>query len=135
MPCVDARLRELDFGEAEGRTLAEMKALFPEALAALQIDPVAHHMPGGEDPREAVVRVIACLKEITQAYPNGRVLVVMHTTLIRLALCQLLGLPLASYRAVFPAVHNCTLTEIRFDGDRTALLEYNAPLESSIAPA
>ena len=60
-------------------------------------------------------------------------LVVMHSTLIRLTLCQLLGLPLAKYRSVFPFVRNGALTEIRFDEHNVSLLEYNEPIESSIA--
>jgi broad specificity phosphatase PhoE len=132
-PHVDARLRELDFGHGEGRTAAEMEQMFTEAWAAFQADPVAHHLPAGEDPREAVVRTLACFEEITRAYPNGRVLVVMHTTLIRLALCQLLDISLSLYRRVFPFVRNGALTEIRLDADKVSLLEYNAPIESRIA--
>src|SRR5436190_22842468 len=64
-PHVDARLRELDFGQGEGRTIAEMEQMFPEALADYQTDPVAHHLPAGEDPREAAGRVLACFKDIT----------------------------------------------------------------------
>lgn len=130
-PHVDARLRELDFGEAEGRTPDEMERLFPEAIAAYGADPVAHHLPGGEDPRDAVERAIACFEEITQLNPGGRVLVVMHTTLIRLALCRLIGVPLARYRSVFPFVYNGAITEIQLDGDMASLLEYNAPISLS----
>jgi broad specificity phosphatase PhoE len=133
-PHVDERLHELDFGKGEGRTASEMEQLFPEAMAAFHADPVAHHLPGGEDPHIAAERAIACFKDITLAHPDGRVLVVTHTTLIRLALCKLLGLPLAKYRSVFPFVRNGALTEIRLDGDRVSLLEYNAPIESRIAP-
>jgi broad specificity phosphatase PhoE len=57
------------------------------------------------------------------------VLVVAHTTLLRLVLCQLLGLPLSEYRRVFLWVRNCGLTEIHLDGDLVSLLEYNVPIE------
>lgn len=132
-PHVDARLRELDFGQAEGHTPAEMERLFPAAMAAFRADPVAHYLPGGEDPRDAVERAIACFEEITQLYPGGRVLVVMHTTLIRLALCRLIGVPLARYRSVFPFVRNGAITEVQLDRGRASLLEYNAPISPSIA--
>ena len=131
---IDDRLRELDFGQAEGRSHAEMERLFPDAMAAFRDNPVAHHLPGGEDPRDAAERAVACFEEIARDYPNGRVLVVMHTTLIRLTLCQLIGLPLEAYRSVFPFVRNAALTEIRLDGDRAALLEFNTPIASSTAP-
>jgi probable phosphoglycerate mutase len=82
-----------------------------------------------------VERVIACFKDIMLAYPAGRVLVVAHTTLFRLALCRLLGIPLRLYRTVFPFIRNGALTEIRLEGDTVSLFEFNAPIESRIAPS
>ncbi len=127
-PHIDARLRELGFGQGEGRTRAEMEQLFPEALKVFTIDPVAHPLPGGEDPRAATERGVACLHDIAEMHPEGRVLVVTHSTLLRLALCQLIGLPLAQYRNVFPIVYNCTLTEINLTGKQASLLMFNAPM-------
>jgi probable phosphoglycerate mutase len=123
----DARLCELDFGEAEGLTTADMESRFPERLAAFRRDPVAGHLPGGEDPRAAVVRARACFDDIGTVHPDGRVMVVMHTTLVRLCLCQLMGVPLREYRRLFPSVRNCAVTEIRVDGETAAMLEFNSP--------
>jgi len=130
---VDARLRELDFGDGEGRTSQEMRERFPAAFAAFGIDPVANYLPGGEDPIAAVARFVTCLHDIGDAYPEGRVLVVAHTTVIRLALCDLLGAPLADYRQLFPAIRNCALTEIRMTGRRPALLQFNVPVERHVS--
>lgn len=129
---IDARLCELDFGRAEGLTAADMGQAFPEALAAFQADPVAHHLPDGEDPRAALERALACLEAIRRAQPAGRVLVVAHTTLIRLTLCHLLGIPPEEYRRVFPVVSNVALTELEMrQGTRAALLRYNVPLDGA----
>ena len=68
------------------------------------------------------------LREIAAMCPNGRVLVVAHNTIIRLALCSLFGISLAKYRTVFPGVRNVALTEIRLENESAALLQYNAPL-------
>jgi probable phosphoglycerate mutase len=124
---VDARLRELDFGQAEGLTAQEMRERLPEALAAFSIDPVADHLPGGEDPAEAAARFVACLRDIAVAQ-EGRVLVVAHSTVIRLALCQLIGAPLRDYRRLLPTVGNCALTEIRMTDCPPALLRFNVPV-------
>ncbi|MFI0479791.1 histidine phosphatase family protein [Actinomadura sp. 9N215] len=127
---VDARLRELDFGQGEGLTRAEMEQRFPEKLRAFLADPVAAHLPGGEDPVAAARRHLDCLNEIAARHPDGRVLVVAHSTAIRLVLCRLLGMPLKDYRCRFPVMGNCALTEIRLrDGD-AALLTFNTPLGS-----
>jgi broad specificity phosphatase PhoE len=132
-PNVDPRLRELDFGSVEGLTTAEMRQQCPEELEAFQSDPVANHLPGGEDPRDAVARAVACLHDIARGHPAGRVLVVAHTTLIRLTLCHLIGVPIANYRKLLPFVRNVGLTEIRLVDGGTSLLQYNAPLDLSTA--
>jgi len=124
---VDARLCELDFGEGEGLTSAEMTARFPDARAAFVADPAAHPLPGGEDPVVAAHRFTECLQEIAAKHPDGRVLVVAHSSAIRLALCHLIGVPLKEYRRLFPAVGNCALTELRVRDGRTALLQFNTP--------
>ncbi len=125
---VDPRLRELDFGDGEGLTATEMRARFPGAFAAFEIDPVANHLPGGEDPVAAVGRFVAGLDEIAADHPVGRILVVAHTTVIRLALCHFLEAPLEDYRRLFPVIRNCALTEVRLEGRRAALLQFNAPI-------
>lgn len=132
---VDPRLRELDFGEGEGLTTAEMEQRFPKALAHFRADPAKHHLPGGEDAFEAADRFVDCLQDITKGHPDGRVLVVAHTTAIRLALCQLIGIPLREYRRVFPAIRNCSLTEISIRDGYVSVLEFNTPVAASIVPA
>jgi broad specificity phosphatase PhoE len=126
---IDARLRELDFGAAEGLTSAEMGRRLPDALEAFRTDPVANHLPDGEDPVKTADRFTACLHDIAQQHPDGRVLVVTHTTAIRLALCRLIGISLSAYRQLFPFVRNCGLTELRLTNGQTALLEFNTPIE------
>ncbi|MGA4800134.1 histidine phosphatase family protein [Streptomyces lavendulocolor] len=125
---VDERLYEVDFGRGDGLTRREMAEEFPDELAAFLADPVAHHLPGGEDPVAAAERAVGCLEEVARELPDGRVLVVAHSTLVRLALCELLGIPLARYRQVFPALENGALTELRLlPGRRASLLRLNAP--------
>jgi broad specificity phosphatase PhoE len=125
---IDERLREVDFGLVEGKTLAEAEQLYPEAMRRFQNDPGTYAMPGGEDPRRAASRGVSALRDIVAAYPKGRILVVAHKTIIRLALCSVLGIPLHRYRSVFPVVNNATLTEIRFRCRDVGLMQYNSPL-------
>ena len=63
-------------------------------------------------------------------HSRGRVLVVTHNTLIRVALCQLLGVPLSKYRTVFPTIANGALSEIGLQDGGFSLLKFNSPLES-----
>lgn len=124
---IDPRLRELDFGQGEGLTAAEMRERFPQARALFEEDPALHPLPGGEDPQHAAARFTQALAAIAAAQ-DGHVLVVAHTTAIRLALCDLLGIPLGRYRRALPSLGNCSLTTLRMHEGETGLLQYNTPL-------
>lgn len=126
---IEERLIEIDFGRGEGRTAAEMRALFPAERAAFERDPVRHYLPDGEDPNAATSRGMAALEDIAAALPEGeRALVVAHNTLLRLLLCRVLGLPLSRYRDVFPSLANVTGTELGFRNGQVSLLNFNTPL-------
>ncbi|GHI07696.1 phosphoglycerate mutase [Streptomyces cellostaticus] len=127
-PHRDPDLRECDFGVVEGRTLAEFAAEDPKAAQAFRADPVAHPFPDAEDPRSAAERGTAALRRIAAAHPGERVLVVAHNTLLRLVLCALLHIPLGEFRRVFPQLRNTAVSEIRIDGEHTALLSLNVPV-------
>ncbi len=126
-------LVEVDFGSAEGRTLAEL----PDAqTAAFRADPVGGAFPGAEDPAGAAARGAAALRRIARRHDGGQVLVVAHNTLLRLTLCHLLGIPLSRYRTVFPQVANGAVTELRLsegqddarNDAQASLIRYNVPV-------
>ena len=123
---VDARLRELDFGDGEGLTAARDARTVSRGVRCLR------HRSGRQSParRRGSCRGCRAVRLCLETSPEpsrGRVLVVAHKTVIRLALCQLLGAPLRDYRRLFPAIGNCSLTEIRMTGRRAALLRFNVP--------
>ncbi|MFD3483947.1 histidine phosphatase family protein [Streptomyces sp. NPDC058665] len=120
-------LRECDFGVLEGRTLAEFEETDPTGAAAFRADPVVNPFPAAEDPRSAAARGADALRRIAGAHDGGRVLVVAHNTLLRLVLCELLGIPLSDYRRVFPGLRNAAVSEVRTDGRSVALLSLNVP--------
>ena len=105
-------LREVDFGVAEGRTAHELWGLDPAMLDRFRADPVAHPFPGAEAPELAADRAAAALRTVAAACPGGSVLVVAHNTVLRLAMCRLLGLPVAQYRQLFPRLDNAAITEL-----------------------
>lgn len=125
---VDERLRELDFGIAEGLTRAEMQQRFPDHLSAFQTDPVTNHFPKGENPLAASDRYLEFLTDLQAEHGEGRVLVVGHSTAIRLALCRILGLPLRQYRRTFPFLANCALNELVLSNGVPSLLTLNRPV-------
>lgn len=111
-PRVAPELREVDFGVAEGRTIAELRAEDPGMVDRFREDPAAHPFPGAESPDAAADRAVACLRGLAEEHPGRRVLVVAHNTLLRLALCRLLDLPVAHYRRIFPRLETAAVTEV-----------------------
>jgi probable phosphoglycerate mutase len=132
-PVVLDDLREVNFGIAEGRTLRELEHLDPQAVHRFRSDPVRHHFAGGEPSAHAAVRAERALRWVARRYAGDTVLVVAHNTLIRLALCQLLGLEISRYRTLFPRLDNGTLSELSLASDgegHAALHSLNVPLPS-----
>ncbi|GAA1679453.1 histidine phosphatase family protein [Kribbella sp. NPDC056951] len=119
-PTLDARLREVDFGSAEGKRLSELP---PAVAKAFELDPVRDHFPGGEDPAEAADRVAEAFAEIE----GSKVLVVAHNTLIRLLVCRVLGLRLNDYRRLLPALGPAALVRFRRQDGTVGLESYNVP--------
>lgn len=126
---VDPRWREPHYGIAEGRSLDELTATAPEALAAYEADPVSHPWPRAEPPAEVAARGASALRDVAARDPDGMPLVIAHSSVLRIVLCVALGIPLNGYRRVFPRLDPGTLTEITLRPDGTAgLLRYNAPV-------
>lgn len=131
---IEDDLREVDFGIAEGRTLAELD---PDVVARFLADPVAAPFPGGEPPTVAAQRCATALRRIAARHGDATVLVVGHNTVLRLALCVLIGLPVARYRQVFPRLDNVAVTEIALadvGAGPVALLSLNVPTGAPPAP-
>lgn len=117
---VDARLREVHFGDGEGRTRSEMDDLFPGALREFRSRPATRPLPDAEAGTAALHRALPALHELAAAHPGGRVLAVCHSTLLRLVLCHLLRLEVDDYRRVFPRVDNVALTTVLLPDDDPA---------------
>ncbi|PSL02837.1 putative phosphoglycerate mutase [Haloactinopolyspora alba] len=120
----DARLREVDYGEAEGRTLAEMRVTHPRSVELFEHDAAAHHLPGGEHPEDAADRACTALREIAGRHSGENVLVVAHNTLIRLVVCAYVGIPLGMYRVALRAVTPTATTQLSFRPDGAVTLDH-----------
>ncbi|MCE7483169.1 MULTISPECIES: histidine phosphatase family protein [Microbacterium] len=139
---IDPRLVEIDFGRGEGMSPAELEAAFPEDWAGFERQPAQHPLPGGESGRAGIARAMPVLDELAAEFPDGRVLVVGHATLMRLLLCELVGLDPDWYRDIFPALDNSALLELDFpyEGEsdwpgRARILGINVPPISHVPRA
>lgn len=85
---MDPRLREINFGEWEGKTYPEVLELFPQEVKMWRECPLEAQVPGGETLQEVLVRMMGALKDIC-ARNEGNVVVVTHGGPIRLVLCHM----------------------------------------------
>ena len=90
---VDDRLRELDFGELEGRTYEEIERDRPRLFRQWMETPTLVRFPGGESYADLRERVAATVDDVVAAHGGGIVALVSHGGVIRAALADALGLP------------------------------------------
>ena len=131
---IEPRLVEIDFGSAEGMSPGELATTYPEEWAGFEQRPARHPLPGGEPGVDGIARSLPVFDELAAEFPDGRVLVVGHATLMRLQLCELLGLDPDWYRDIFPTIEGCALMpiELPWSGEsawpgRARLLGVNVP--------
>lgn len=113
----DKDLRERHGGAWEGLTIDEIRAKYPDDLAAWE-------PPGGETSEFVAERTAAALKRITdQAAPGSLVVAVGHGASLTWGMSRLLGLD----ERVTGGMGNCcwSLLSRRVGGTRWRLLEFN----------
>lgn len=88
-----AGLRELHFGDWEGRSAAELMEDQADALGRFWADPYGFTPPGGEPLTAFRERVLDSLEQLQQRYSGQSLLLVTHGGVIRLLLAIARGLP------------------------------------------
>ena len=72
----------------------------------------AARSPAASAAATGIARALPVLDELVAEFPDGRVLIVGHATLIRLLFCELAGMDPDGYRDLLPVLGNCNLTTI-----------------------
>ncbi len=121
----DDRLKEVGFGEWEGRSAAEIEAAAPGTLARFKADPVNARPQGAEPLPDFHARVAAALDALLERHAGQHVLLVGHAGVMRMSLAWALRIPLEhAYRI---EVATASLTRLRFDGDHASLIFHGSP--------
>ncbi|GAB7189361.1 hypothetical protein NUM3379_00670 [Kineococcus sp. NUM-3379] len=89
---VEEDLREIDFGDWEGLTPAEVDRGWPGVQAAWRRQS-AEPAPGGESVDEVAARVAAVRRRLVRAHPGATVLLVSHMYPVKLTVTDALGVP------------------------------------------
>jgi broad specificity phosphatase PhoE len=112
---VDRRLREMNFGDWEGKTASEIHDVSDPWLRG---DSDACP-PRGESLAEVSDRVGAFVAEL----PDGEVAIVGHRGSLRVLVCRLLGLPATSHWSFQLDV--ASISQVRLDSGRAVLTRLN----------
>lgn len=99
---MDARLREIDQGEWQGRLVSELATIYSTVWAGRDLDPVHSRPPGGESVAEVAARVRAAADDIARAFPSDRILVVSHGLALATLIARGRGLPLDQVYHLIP---------------------------------
>ncbi|MCG6982440.1 MAG: histidine phosphatase family protein, partial [Deltaproteobacteria bacterium] len=91
-------LREIAFGQWEGKTPEDINREFHDDYVRWLTDPGWNAPTGGERGIHIARRSSLVLEEIEKTYTTGNVLVVSHKATTRIMLCSLLGIDVGRFR-------------------------------------
>ncbi|MCX6969754.1 MAG: histidine phosphatase family protein [Verrucomicrobia bacterium] len=97
-PQVRDGLKEIGYGQWEGKTVEEVQAEFHDDYLRWTADPAWYPPTDGEPAVAIAHRSLQVVEEIQQVYDEGNVLIVSHKATIRILLCSLLGIDVGRFR-------------------------------------
>ena len=93
-------LAEINFGDLEGLTFEEISRQHPEMAELLSTWSIRPRFPGGESVDELNKRVSKFLLRLRKHADEEVILIVSHAGVLRLMVCNLLGLGLQHWRQI-----------------------------------
>lgn len=124
-PETDGRLTELDYGSWEGLTIDEIDRRFPGEFALYDDNPAIHPVGGGESGLAVAARLGAFIEDLLMwsesEVADRTCLVVGHSSVNRILLAMVMGVPLTDYRRRFKQDW-ASLTVLRWESRATGPL-------------
>lgn len=117
-------LREMHFGAWEGHAFKDLCQEYPETMDAWKRGSWMTCLPGDAETFQGVIaRAVPCLAELVRAHAGQTLLIVSHKTTLRLALSQILEMPLPASRHL--ELETASLTELHLTGNEIKLVRLN----------
>lgn len=113
-------LLDIDFGDWQGHSPAEVRSQYPDLLNAWFERPHTVDIPGGESLDLVRRRVVAGLDTIVERHPGQTVAMVGHTVVNRVLLCAILGLGNEHFWRL--RQDTCTVNVFEVDQEGTATI-------------
>ncbi len=96
-PVVISELRDIDYGDWQGRLFAEVEAQWPDLMRTWRTAPQKARIPGAETLEAVHKRVTRWLESILVTTKDRTVAIIGHDSVNRVLLLHVLGLPLERY--------------------------------------
>jgi len=93
-------LQEIDFGSVEGLTYGEISRKYPDLVRSWFSWDLSFRCPDGESIADLNNRVIRFLHKLEEYAKDETILVVAHSGVLRLLICNLLGVELRHWRQI-----------------------------------
>lgn len=122
-------LAEINFGTIEGLTFDEISKLHPEQARQLADRSLTLKFPGGESIRELNDRVSKFVPRLENHAPEATILIVSHAGVLRLMVCNLLGIGLEHWRQMRLDLASVSIVETYPQGAILNLLNDTSHLE------
>ena len=116
-------LREMNFGDAEEMTFAELNEQYPDLARSVMNVDSGLSFPGGESFANFVERVRIFLKILEQYNEDHTVLIVSHGATLKVIVCELLGIDPNHWYQM--GIDNASLSVINTYSHRTILNSLN----------
>lgn len=107
-------LKEVSFGEWEGKSTSEVSKAYPEDYLRWSSDAGWNRPTGGERGIDVARRALNVLDEVQANHDEGDILIVSHKATIRILICALLGIDIGGYRDRI-GIPVCALSVIQFN--------------------
>lgn len=115
-------LEEMDTGELDGLTPAEMRSRYPEFMSRWSRDAGSAQLPGGESLSIVQERAWRALEAIAKQHGDGTVVAVSHNFTICTLVCKTLDIPLSSFRRFRVDLGSISAIELTDEQARLVLL-------------
>jgi alpha-ribazole phosphatase len=104
-------LRELHFGDWEGRRIVDVQSEHGESLRSFWNNPTRFTPPNGEPMEQFRTRVLGAASAILQSHRGEHMLLIAHGAVIRQLLCDWLQMPMTAFSSI--AVPYAGLSRVR----------------------
>jgi broad specificity phosphatase PhoE len=94
---VEAAWREINMGQWEGRSIADLHRQASEQVELLFNDPSSFTYPGGESFINFATRIKAALERLLMTHPNGEIVLVAHGGVCRVIIGSVLEMPMRTW--------------------------------------